>query len=152
MILVAIAAEAIALYYQYVVGDDPCVLCVHVRLWTFVFIIAGILGLCLRKDKIGLLCSQLLSLVAAIGFTERSYQVLGVERGFVEGTCSMSLGLPDWFAPDKWLPSVFEARGFCGLTPEIMFGITMGEWLFVMGAIALAVIVFLLGTSLVARD
>ena len=65
---------------------------------------------------------------------ERSYQLLGTERGFIMGECSMDTGFPSWFAIDKWLPSLFEPLITCGYTPEVAFGITMAEALLVMSA------------------
>lgn len=134
IIFVSIASIAVALYYQHALGEDPCVLCIHVRLWTLAFVAVGILGLLMNSLAYGRLLAHALSVGVAIGFFERSYMTFGVERGFIESSCSISLGLPDWFAVDKWFPSMFEALGMCGQSPVLFSGITMAELLFV-GAI-----------------
>ena len=62
---------------------------------------------------------------------ERSYQLLGTERGFVFGDCGFELGLPSWLAIDVWIPSIYRIETSCGYTPELIFGITMAEFLMV---------------------
>jgi hypothetical protein len=45
-----------------------------------------------------------------VGLLERSWRVLAVERGWIFGDCDMDLGMPAWFALDRWLPSLFEVH------------------------------------------
>jgi disulfide bond formation protein DsbB len=61
------------------------------------------------------------------GMLERSWQLLGTERGWIFGSCNMDAGLPAWFALDRWFPAVFEVKDACGYTPELLFGVTMAE-------------------------
>ena len=53
------------------------------------------------------LLAHLLSVVSAIGMLERSYQLLGTERGFTFSDCGLDLGMPAWFALDSWFPAMF---------------------------------------------
>ena len=76
-----------------------------------------------------------LSLIMMIGFLERSYQVLAVERGWIFGDCDMALGMPSWFALDQWFPAIFEVQTSCGYTPLILFQISMAEILIVIAAL-----------------
>jgi len=81
-----------------------------------------------------------LSLVfIAVGLTERSYQLLGTERGFVFGDCGFDLGLPAWFAVEEWIPWLYRVETSCGYTPEIILGITIAEALMVMSVLFLLV-------------
>ena len=130
-LLLGLAMEGVALFYQYKLDYAPCVVCIHTRIWTAALILTAILGLLLHKSRAGVLTSQLLMLVVSIGLMERSWLLLGIERGFIEGSCSMDSGLPAWFALDKWWPTVFEVMEPCGYTPELLFGITMAEALVV---------------------
>ncbi len=75
----------------------------------------------------------------AVGITERSYQLLGTERGFIFSDCGFDLGLPAWFPIDEWLPWLYRVETLCGYTPEIFFGITMAEMLIVMSGLLLLV-------------
>jgi protein dithiol:quinone oxidoreductase len=63
--------------------------------------------------------------------------LLATERGWLEGECSVNLGMPAWFAIDKWLPDIFSAWTSCGYTPVMAFGITMAEILILISALLL---------------
>lgn len=119
MIAAALALETVALYYQYALNQYSCVLCIHVRIWVLAFVLVGLLGLPLKRSRAGLLFATLLSVIAASGLAERSWQTLATERGWsTELVCNMAADLPFWFALDKWVPAVFEVQASCGRTPR----------------------------------
>ena len=133
--LIGLSFEAVALFYQYVLEEMPCVMCIQVRLWVMALIMVALLVLVLRRLRFMSVAGHLLTVVIAAGLLERSYQLLGTERGFVFGECGFALGLPDWFAVDQWFPLLFEVQTSCGYTPELLFGITMAEALIVASAV-----------------
>ncbi len=133
--LIGLVSESVALFYQYVLEEMPCVLCIQVRLWVMALIIVALLMLMLRQLRGMLVAGHLLTVVIAAGLLERSYQLLGTERGFLLGDCGFTLGLPAWFTPDKWFPAMFQVETTCGYTPELLFGITMAEALIVESAL-----------------
>jgi len=130
-----VAFEAVALFYQYVLEEMPCVLCIQVRLWMMALIVLSLLALLLRRVGFISRLAHVLTVVVAAGLLERSYQLLGTERGFAVGDCGFDLGLPAWFSPDKWFPAMFEVQTSCGYTPELLFGVTMAEALIVLSAL-----------------
>ena len=123
----SISLMSIALYYQYARDELPCTMCIQVRLWFTSLIIVSFVGLLLRKNRVVNALAQLSVVVIAAGLVERSYQLLGTERGFVFASCGVDLGLPAWFAIEDWLPWVYRVETSCGYTPEVIFGITMAE-------------------------
>ena len=123
----SISLMSIALYYQYARDELPCTMCIQVRLWFTSLIIVSFVGLLLRKNRVVNALAQLSVVVIAAGLVERSYQLLGTERGFVFASCGVDLGLPTWFAIEDWLPWVYRVETSCGYTPEVIFGITMAE-------------------------
>ncbi len=134
LLLLCLTFEAVALYYQYALNEWPCVLCIHIRIWIAGIILVSVIAL---VSKPGLWMSRILHLLITlltIGFVERSWQVLAVERGWVFSDCTMESGLPGWFALDKWFPVVFEVKTSCGYTPYILFKISMAEILMVASA------------------
>lgn len=131
-LFLGIAFEATALFYQYALDYAPCVLCIHVRIWILGLILVALLALSLYRYRLGQIVAQLLMLIITAGLMERAYQLLGVERGFIMGNCTMESGLPAWFALDQWIPLVFQVWEPCGYTPELLFGITMAEALLVI--------------------
>ena len=139
LVLIGLSLESAGLYYQYALGEWPCVLCIHIRIWIAAFIVIGLIGVFVNQSIILHRALHLLTVVAMAGFLERSWQVLAVERGWVFGDCDMNLGMPAWFALDKWLPSIFEVQTSCGYTPLLLFNITMAEVLFVVSALLLVI-------------
>ena len=133
--LIGLSLEAVALFYQHVLEEMPCVMCIQVRLWVMALIMVALLVLVLRRLRFMPVAGHLLTVVIAAGLLERSYQLLGTERGFVFGECGFDMGLPEWFTPDVWFPAMFEVQTTCGYTPELLFGITMAEALIVTSAV-----------------
>ena len=139
LLITCISLEAVALFYQYGLDYGPCVLCIHIRIWIAALLLVAIAGLSLGNcPRVNKAC-HLLSVVAAIGLLERSWQTLGIEQGWIEGSCGFGSGLPEWFALDKWFPLVFEVWESCGYTPELLFGITMAEGLMVFSVLLTAI-------------
>ena len=126
-----VALMAVALFYQYELKYDPCIMCIHVRLLVTLWIIVSTIGLITCRKKIINSVTHVSMVLIAVAFIERSYQLLGTERGFVFGDCGFDLGMPSWFAIEEWLPSVYRIETSCGYTPELIFGITMAEALMV---------------------
>jgi len=147
LLVLGLSMEGVALYYQHVLDEDPCVLCIQVRIWVLGLILVALLALAVRRTWFNGFAHVLTAVVSA-GLLERSYQLLGTERGFLYGDCGFDLGLPAWLALDKWFPAVFRVETSCGYTPELLLGITMAEALLVLSglllliSLALAVAIF----------
>ena len=135
LILIGVALEASALYYQYVLDEWPCVLCIHVRIWVAAFVLLGSIAIFCTGSIFVTRVAHALNVGIMIGLLERSWEVLGVERGWVFGDCDMDLGMPTWFALDKWIPSLFEVQTACGYTPLLLFEISMAEVLLVFSVL-----------------
>jgi disulfide bond formation protein DsbB len=139
LVLVGIVMEAAALYYQYALDEWPCVLCIHVRIWVIAFILSGIVAIFCTQSRLAIRTAHGLNTLIMAGLLERSWRVLAVERGWIFGDCEMDLGMPAWFALDKWIPSLFEVQTSCGYSPLLLFGITMAEVLLVFSALLLII-------------
>jgi len=139
---------ATALFFQYGLDELPCVLCIQVRLWVSLLVLISLLGFYTRNARGYNIFANLSVVAIAIALAERSYQLLGTERGFLFGDCGFSLGLPSWFAIDDWLPWLYRIETSCGYTPEIAFGITMAEALIVLSVLLLVASVSITSSSL----
>jgi disulfide bond formation protein DsbB len=139
LVLTGFVLEASALYYQYVLDEWPCVLCIHIRIWIVAFILLGIVAYFSTHSKSAMRFAHGLNTLLLAGLVERSWKVLAVERGWIFGDCDMDLGMPAWFALDKWLPSLFEVQTSCGYTPLILFNISMAEVLLVFSLLLLII-------------
>lgn len=141
----ALALESVAFFYQYGLEEQPCVMCIQVRLLLSLLILISVLGLSTLKNKIGSAISHISVIAISIALIERSYLLLGTERGFLISDCGFDLGLPAWLALDKWIPLLYEVKTTCGYTPELLFGITMAE-----GLIVFSVGLFLFSVTITA--
>ena len=144
LLLFCLSMEGVALLYQYLWDYPPCVLCIHVRIWLLGMIVLAALAMWLRRYPGWIVWLHGAFALLMAGMLERSWQLLGTERGWIFGSCNMDAGLPDWFALDSWFPAVFEVKEACGYTPELLFGITMAE-----GLLALSVASVLLSLLLI---
>ena len=127
--LVGVALFGVALYYQYVVGDEPCQVCIHARLWVVALVLTGIVLCLLPLNRGTQLVANLVVLASGAGLGERAWYLYQLENGIGNGSCQFQLGMPDWFAVDRWFPSLFEVRNLCSFTPEMLLGLSMAEWL-----------------------
>lgn len=152
LLLTVIAMEAVALYFQYVLDYGPCVLCIHIRVALALLIPVCLLGMLATKTKLGRIFCHFSSFIISTALIERSWQLLGIEQGFIEGSCSMESGLPSWLSFERWWPEVFEIWEACGYTPELLFGITMAESLIAFSALFLVLSALLTLTSLFNRE
>lgn len=151
LLVLGIILEAVALFYQYKLDYYPCVLCIHVRVWVLAFILIAVVAVVVyRSWPLRSLMHVATTLIMAI-LAERSWNLLGVERGTIEGSCSMESGLPGWLALDEWFPVVFKVWEPCGYTPELLLGITMAEALLALFAGLFCISAMLTLTSLLNR-
>lgn len=151
LILLGIAMEGTALFYQYGLEYSPCVLCIHVRIWVLGMIVAALAGLLLRHSRLSRTLMHLVMTAILVGLLERSWQLLGTERGTIIGSCGMESGLPGWFALDAWFPLMFKVWEACGYTPELLFGVTMAEALLVLSSSLLLLSVIMSIASILKR-
>ena len=128
---------AAAMYFQYIREEPPCLMCIQVRLLLSLLILVAVIGLLTRRHPLMNLLANISTVLVALSMSERAYQLLGTERGFVFSDCGFDLGLPAWLALDEWLPWLFRVETTCGYTPEIAFGVTIAESLMVLSILLL---------------
>lgn len=134
----------IALYYQHVLDEQPCVVCIQIRLLITLYILVSVFSLIVDINKVGRFFSNVSIVIVSASFVERCYLLLGTERGFIFSDCGFSLGLPSWLAIEDWVPWLYRIETSCGYTPEVVFGITMAELLMVISVSVLFLSSFIL--------
>jgi disulfide bond formation protein DsbB len=132
--LFGIASLGVALYYQYALGDEPCQVCIHARLWVVAFTLIALVMLITPQIIQLRVLGNIGVVIAGVGLTERARYLYRLENGIGDGSCQFQLGMPDWFAVDRWMPWLFEVRNLCSFTPEMLFGLSMAETLMAVGA------------------
>lgn len=141
-------SEAVALIYQYGLDYLPCVLCIHVRIWIMGFMLVAVAALVFQRYAYTSIISHVLNTSMMAGGLERSWYMMGIERGTVFGSCSMESGLPAWFQLDQWFPWMFKVWEACGYTPLLLFRISMAEALTVMFGLLLIISVVMVVMSI----
>jgi protein dithiol:quinone oxidoreductase len=126
LILLGLVSEGVALFYQHVLEYGPCPLCIHTRILVLAFILVSFAALIFRSTSM-LRLFHFLNTGIMVWLCERTYMLLGTERGFVLSECGVDSGLPSWFALDQWFPAVFAVKESCGYTPLMPFGVSMAE-------------------------
>lgn len=116
-----------ALYYQYGLDYGPCILCVQIRALVFLIILVSIIALASNSYSALRKGASFALAPLTLFFAYQTYLVLGIERGWFEGSCTMDAAFPAWIPLHEWLPSVFEPWELCGYTPYIIGKITMAE-------------------------
>jgi len=154
-IAIGIVFLAVALFYQHVLEQLPCVICIQTRLLVVALILIAVTGLLSRNNRTINVISHLSAVVINAVFVERAYILLGTERGFVFSDCGFDLGLPSWLAVEEWMPWLFRVETTCGYTPELIFGITMAEVLMVLSSLFLLVsfcVALMVLVNIIRRD
>jgi disulfide bond formation protein DsbB len=134
LVLFGIALLSVALYYQYALGDEPCQVCIHARLWVVAFTLIAFMMSMTPQITLVRVLGNLGVLIAGAGLFERARYLYRLENGIGDGSCQFQLGMPDWFAVDEWMPWLFEVRNLCSFTPEMLFGLSMVQTLMAVGA------------------
>ena len=137
-----IALLGVALYYQYALGDEPCQVCIHARLWVVALTLITVIMAITPQIPLLRVLGNLGVLIAGAGLYERARYLYRLENGIGDGSCQFQLGMPDWFAVDRWMPWLFEVRNLCSFTPEMLFGLSMAETLMGVGAGVCLVVVW----------
>ena len=121
------------LLHQFALGDEPCQVCIHARLWVVAFTVIALIMLIAPKTSLLRVLGNLGVFIAGAGLFERARYLYRLENGIGDGSCQFQLGMPDWFAVDLWIPWLFEVRNLCSFSPEMLLGLSMAETLMGVG-------------------
>ncbi len=138
---ICLALEAGALYYQHVLGDMPCEICIYIRVWLLAILVLVLVGLAVNRRRWLSTLVSLGGLGLSIGLASETWNMVKVEYNLGDGgSCSFNANFPEWAPLDSWLPALFEVQGLCMRTPEVLFGLTMTHGL--IGVSALFILAF----------
>lgn len=117
----SIAAECIGLFFQYIMKEDPCAICVHIRAWIMLIGVIAIAAILLKKHgrlPVFILYTSMMFVITRVIIL--AGEALKIERGTVFSTCSIEAGFPSWLPLDRFIPFVFEPTGICGKIVKII--------------------------------
>ena len=101
------ALLAVALYYQYVLGDEPCQVCIHARLWVIAFTLTALVAghAATQAHSVGRKhrCTHCMC------WPDRAGEIFVPPRLNRGRKLPVPIGYARWFAVDQWMPWLFES-------------------------------------------
>lgn len=145
MATIAFALELCALFFQYIMKLDPCVMCVYERLAMLLLIMAGLVGAIQPKLLFIRLSGYFLWVLGAIWGLYLAIKHTGYQKpldlnadpfaGGGMASCESAPNFPFSLPLDSWLPWLFEATGDCSEIAWQFLGYSMPQWLIVSFAV-----------------
>ncbi len=143
-----LALQLAALFFQYVMKLDPCVMCIYVRVAVLGLMLAGLVGMLAPKLWLVRFVGMIGWAVSAVWGFKLAYELNEMQiNPSPFSTCSFFPDFPDFMPLDKWLPAVFEPTGMCSDTPWTFLSISMTQYMMIAFAVYILVwLVMLLPT------
>lgn len=150
----ALAFEISALFFQYGLKLEPCIMCIYQRVAILGILMAGLVGIYTHQYLIGRLLGfafwgigSVWGLLLAI----EHYEIQSSSMSFLFA-CEFTPNFPSWLPLHEWIPSLFAATGDCGDIDWQFFGYTMPQVMILIFSIyTLALLCVLLSQLLINR-
>ncbi len=124
----ALGLELTALFFQYQMLLEPCVLCVYERTAILGILLAGIVGSIAPALFVVRWFGLLLWASSAIWGLQLAMKHTGIQLfPSPSNTCDFVANYPSWLPLDSWLPAIFEPTGFCDEIQWQFYGYTMPQ-------------------------
>jgi disulfide bond formation protein DsbB len=133
----AFALELTAVFFQYGMNLDPCVLCVYQRAAVVGLVIGGLVGAALPE----VMAVRILGYLVIAGSAGIGLYYAWVHAGVLKGSsfeCSFLPDFPTWMPLHEWVPQLFQPTGLCGELDWYFLGFTMPEVMIAIFAAYLA--------------
>ncbi|KOE57373.1 disulfide bond formation protein DsbB [Aggregatibacter actinomycetemcomitans] len=153
LVISALALEGTALYFQYGMELQPCVMCIYERVALFGIAFAGIVGLIAPRFLVFRLLALLIAFFSTvkgllISLKHVDYQLHPAPWN----QCSYLPEFPQTLPLDKWFPALFQPTGSCSDVVWSWLGLSMAQWIVVMFAVYLIVLVLVLISQFKSLD
>lgn len=148
----AAVLEMVALYFQYGMGLEPCIMCIYQRTAVFGVLFAGLFPL-LKNNIITRLIGFVVWGISAIwGLLIAIEHVdLQMETNPFFVSCEIVPNFPSFMPLHHWLPNIFAATGDCGNIDWQFLDMSMPQWMIVIFAAYSAVFTVVLFSRLYTR-
>jgi len=150
----ALAFEGCALYFQYGLGLQPCVMCIYIRLAVLGVLAAGLLGaLAPAKPMIQLLGFAAWGAAALEGLLlSRELIVIQQAPPFsFDVSCAFMPRFPAWLPLHEWFPSFLMPTGNCTDDVWSWLGLSMAQWTLIIFAAYLLSLAAVIAAKFVTR-
>ncbi|MDG6895620.1 disulfide bond formation protein DsbB [Volucribacter amazonae] len=149
LLISALILELTALYFQHGMALQPCVLCIYERVALFGVLIAGAVGLIAPQFLITRLIAIAVGLASAIKGLLIALKHVDYQMNPAPWKqCSVFADFPETLPLDKWFPFMFKPTGTCNEITWQFLGLTMAQWIVVIFAFYIALLLFVLLSQL----
>ncbi|WP_258190274.1 disulfide bond formation protein B [Stutzerimonas azotifigens] len=140
--IVCLGLVAGALYFQEVMGQAPCPLCIVQRYLFLLIALVAFVGASFSSARANRGAAFVALLIALVGVGVAARLV------YVQGHPAASCGIDvmqlwtDAIPLAQWMPTLFQATGMCGDAYDPILGLGMAQWsltAFVVIAVAVAI-------------
>lgn len=145
-----LALLATALYFQYGMGLEPCIMCIYQR--------TAVLGVALSALLVSIYNSSITRLIGFSGWGISAIWglLIAIEHVDIQTaanpffvTCEI---VPNFPVPlHEWFPAFFEAAGDCGNIDWSFLGFSMPQWMIVIFAVYSLSFVIVFGARLLNK-
>ncbi len=146
LVLSALGLELAALYFQYFLQLDPCVLCVYERNAVVLIFLGGIVGGINPNIAVLRGSGYLLWASGIIWGLYLSIKHSGIQMGLIKdsASCDFMANYPSWMKLDQWIPWLFNPTGYCEDIQWQFLGLSMPQVMVLVNLIYLVVLVVVL--------
>ncbi|MEW9799123.1 disulfide bond formation protein DsbB [Alteromonas sp. CYL-A6] len=119
-----------ALYFQYVLGHKPCIMCIYQRTAVVGIMLSALLVLIHNHPVFRLAGFAGWSVSAIWGWiiANEHVEILNAANPFF-ATCEFVPNFPSWLQLHEWIPAVFAAEGDCLENSWQFMSMGMAEWM-----------------------
>lgn len=150
----ALAFELSALFFQYGLKLEPCIMCVYQRLAILTIAAAGIIGAAGYKYVLARTIGFALWGVGSIWGLQVALEHAEIQANSSSlfFSCDFIPNFPVWAPLHEWIPFLFEATGDCGEIAWQFLGYSMPQWMIlIFGLYALAFCVVIVSRLICAK-
>jgi disulfide bond formation protein DsbB len=142
----ALFLELSALFFQYGMQLEPCLLCVYERTAVLGVFAAGLIGV-VAPSRLWLRVAGYLLWGASAGWgLYLAVRHTGIQLGVIEPplSCNFEAQFPSWAKLDQWLPYVFQPSGYCDEIQWRFLSLSMPQWMVVIFALYILALLLVL--------
>ncbi len=150
--MTALSLELAALYFQYQMKLDPCVLCVYERTAVAGILLAGLFAAIYPSLLLVRWTAMLIWGVSAGWGLFLALKHTGIQLfPSASNTCDFAASYPSWAKLDELIPWLFQPTGFCDEIQWQFFGYTMPQTMIGVYVIYLVTLVAVICAELFIR-
>ena len=153
LFLSAFVLELTALYFQYGMGLEPCIMCIYQRTAVFGIVFSALVVM-LKNN----LFTRLLGF-AGWGISSIWGLLIAIEHVDIQtasnpffASCEIVPNFPAFMPLHHWLPNIFAATGDCGNIDWQFLSLSMPQWMIVIFAAYSVVFTLVLLSRLIHRQ